>query len=298
MKSLRPCLIAAAFLFATLLLASCEEKIKNLPVSKVEGEKRIDPYHGSIWEHFSPEQVDFSKDFLELRNKQENVISSFIGYDFSSVWQTGDIGSRNGVLGQNYQRIQIHISAIKRNFTDSAIYFAQGKSKVNNNICDFKGEIKPIKLFLFDECDRPPDSTYKCGTLYAAYTFYEDSTQKHSGKFTGIVESSVFVDGIKKVILIDDTDEEDADGYWNNSFVGIWTDYKTNKAKKCIWGDYRLPFTTGVFDCGDGEMIVCDEYVKNGWQTYNHNPEYEYGTAEYTLGDSGKFELKDKWWKK
>jgi hypothetical protein len=314
MKSLKlPLIIVAAiFLLVALGLSIMTKNVKNQDMQhyqienpditkkehsdsniadSVEKEKsiRLDPYHKSIWEHFNPEQIDFSKEYLELGGKElKNAILQFIGYDFSSIWLTGDINSRNGVLGQNYQRIQIHISKITRSLTDSAVYLAEGKSKVNNNICNFKGEIKPIRLFFY-ECDIPPDSTSKCADLKAAYTFYEDSTEKHSGMFTGIVGSSVFVDSIKKTISLDET-FEDADGYFNNTFVGIWTSYKTKQSKKCIWGDYRLPFTRG-FDCGDGGMMVCSEYVKNGWQTFNDG-------SEFTEVDNDKWERKDKWWKK
>jgi len=259
----------------------------------------------SIWEHFNPEQIDFSKEYLELvSKKRKNVISQFIGYDFSSVWlSSGE--SRNGVLGQNYQRIQIHFSKITRSLTDSTVYLVEGKSKVNNNICNFKGEIKPIRLFFgkcegYDEDYASIDSTSKCGILKAEYTFYEDSTKNHSGIFTGVAASYVLVDSIKKTVSLDQTLGY-MDGYNNNTFVGIWTNYKTKQSKKCIWGDYRLPFTRD-FDCGAGEMEICDKYVKNGWQTFNLesieiNGVYKAISKEH-IEVNGKWELKDKWWKK
>ena len=267
------------------------------PIEKIESAPPDPYFNGHLHKYFNPEQIDFSKEFLELRSKwftgEEDAILQLINYDFSTVWLTDD-SQQNGVLGQNYQRIQIHFSAISRNLTDSTVYLAEGKSKVNSNICNLKGKIKPIKLFVY-ECDVPSDSSYRCGSLFAVYTFYEDSTKSHSGVFTGIAESSVYIDDVKMEILLDESMHV-ADGYSNNTFVGIWTNYKTKQSKKCIWGDYRLPFTFD-FDCGDGEMIVCDKYVKNGWQTYNYNREYG-GHPEYIETDNGKCELKDKWWRK
>jgi hypothetical protein len=300
MNIIRTLIITVLF----LSFLSCNRQVKSnsekqefsdsntLYSTEKEKSDYIDPYYnGHLCKNFNPEQIDFSKEYLELRNKwfskEENVLSQFINYDFSSIWLTEN-RQQNGVLGRNYQRIQFHFSTITRSLTDSSIYFVEGKSKVNNNICNFNVEIKLIKLFVMD-CEEWAEFNFKCGNVFARYTFYEDSTENHSGIFTGIVESCVYVDNIKKAVLLDES-FDGADGYWNNTFVGIWTNYKTKQSKKCIWGDYRLPFTFD-FDCGDGEMIVCDEYVKNGWQTYNNG-------SEYIQVNNDKWELKDKWWKK
>jgi hypothetical protein len=78
-----------------------------------------------------------------------------------------------------------------------------------------------------------------------------------------------------------------ADGYNNRTFVGTWISYSMKAVKKCIWGDYRLPFTFD-FDCGDGEMHVCEKYVQNGWTTFNSSEEYD------VTGDKAIL----KWWSK
>ena len=48
------------------------------------------------------------------------------------------------------------------------------------------------------------------------------------------------------------------------------------KTKKVNWGDYRIPGNTG-FDIGDGEFIIADKYLHNGWGNYklamNGDPE-------------------------
>ena len=191
---------------------------------------------------------------------------------------------QNGIIGLTYQRIQIHIDNVigKKNYPNT--YIINGKSKVNQNICNFSGELKMLTLF-YGECE---DTTLKkCGELFASYTFYEDSSQNHSGVFKGIMECSIYLDSTKTKMLLDETSAV-ADGYWNRIFIGTWTDNKSKQMKKCIWGDYRLPFTFD-FDCGDGEMHVCEKYEKNGWQTFNDGSEYK---------DVGKdkCEFKNKWW--
>jgi hypothetical protein len=101
------------------------------------------------------------------------------------------------------------------------------------------------------------------------------------------MECAVHLD--KSKMLLDES-MDIADGYWNRTFVGTWTEYKTQKSKKCIWGDYRLPFTFD-FDCGDGEMVICDKYVKNGWQTFNVG-------SEYVNTEDDKWVFRDTWWVK
>ncbi|MCF8295920.1 MAG: hypothetical protein K9J13_00125 [Saprospiraceae bacterium] len=254
-----------------------------------QGSDDIDPYYnGHLIKKYNPSQIDFSEEYLQLRMKlfanDTNKLEQTSKYDFSSIWLSGDF-EQNGVIGSNYHRIQFHIEHIIKNEKEPYSYLVWGKSKVNNNICDFKGEIKLLAVFLFETCDY---SEYKnCGELFANYIFYEDSSQNHCGVFKGVTECSIYLDKATKTMKVDES-LSFADGYWNRSFVGTWTDYKSNKSKKCIWGDYRLPFTFD-FDCGDGEMQVCHRYKNNGWQTFGDG-------SEYISSGNDKFEIKNKWW--
>ncbi|MBK7212753.1 MAG: hypothetical protein IPH88_05550 [Bacteroidales bacterium] len=249
----------------------------------------IDPYYnGHLKDKYDPAQVDFSSEYLKLQLKSfsnaENRLEEAADYDFSPVWFFGN-WHQNGVIGPKYQRIMFHIDLAVKSAVDPNSYLVSGKSRVKDNTCDFKGEIKLLKVFLFDSC---MESEYKnCGELFASYTFYEDSTQYHSGIFKGVTEAIIYLDKLANTVNIDESNGI-ADGYWNRSFVGTWTDYKTHLAQKCIWGDYRLPFTFD-FDGGDGEMHVCEKYINNGWQTFGDGSEViEVGKDMY--------EIKDKWW--
>jgi len=255
---------------------------------KPDDPAHFDPYYnGHLCENFNPEQIDFSREYLELETKQigktSNILPQILKYNFSHVWPTNN-SEQNGVLGRTYQRIRIHIDKVSTSKNRNT-YLITGASNVANNICRFKGTIKLIQAYLNDSCD---NSTYlKCGDLFAEYAFYEDSLQNHSGIFKGITECMFHIDNTGQYVLLDES-MDGADGYWNRSFVGTWTEYKTGITKKCIWGDYRLPFTFD-FDCGDGEMIVCDKYKKNGWQTFGD------GSELISVGKN-KWELKNKWW--
>ena len=253
---------------------------------KPDDPAHFDPYYnGHLCENFNPEQIDFSKEYFELETKgylnNAGKLQRTSKCDFSPIWPTGE---QNGVLGRNYQRIRVHIDKVSVS-KNRDTYIVTGKSNVRNSICRFKGTIKLLKVFLNDSCDYSEHKT--CGDLFAEYLFYEDSNQNHSGVFKGITECSFYIDSTGKYAYVDESMSE-ADGYWNRSFVGTWTEYKTGITKKCIWGDYRLPFTFD-FDCGDGEMMVRDKYKKNGWQTFGD------GSEIISVGRD-KWELKNKWW--
>ncbi len=58
------------------------------------------------------------------------------------------------------------------------------------------------------------------------------------------------------------------------------------------WGDYRIPGNTG-FDIGDGEFMIADKYVNNGWQNYKtarNDPE------NVATKNAEQAEVKE-WWK-
>lgn len=54
----------------------------------------------------------------------------------------------------------------------------------------------------------------------------------------------------------------------NRTYVGIWQSYgDPTVVKRCIWGDYRLPFSFD-FDIGDGEMGINPKYISPEWESY------------------------------
>jgi len=277
-------------LSVVLLLTVCAKEDKQTSTHQEGDSNKV----------YSPPQTGINKEYLDSRlqdddlSGRKNELPQSLNYDYSSIWVT-DNSTQNGVIGTNYQRIEMYIGKVTKSKDRADTYLVTGKSKVNKNICDFSGEIKLIKLF-FKDCydDSDPDERPKhtklpkCAVLFAEYVFHEDGTQNHTGVFNGITECSVRADKTKMLL---DESMDFADGYSNRTFVGTWTDYKTKNSKRCIWGDYRLPFTPG-FDCGDGEMIICEEYVKYGWQPYQDGSEREWDER------TKMYERKNKWWLK
>jgi hypothetical protein len=269
----------------TTVRGYCDSNWCKLPK---EHEAHFDPYYnGHLCENFDPEQTDFSKEYLELRTRHrgENTLQHLVGYDLSAIWMTVD-NQQNGVIGLDCKRIRIFITKVTRDAKDNLMYRVTGKSNVNGNICDFSGQIKLLKAFASTPGEESEHE--HSGNLFAEYNFNEDKTQKGVGSFTGVFECFYYLDKKNRKGFLDKSSDI-ADGYFNRTYVGTWTSFSTKAVKKCIWGDYRLPFTFD-FDCGDGEMHVCDKYVQNGWTTFNGGAEYDF------VND--KAVLKDKWWLK
>lgn len=249
----------------------------------------FDPYYnGHLCENFDSKQADFSTEYFHLQTKEISKISidktdQLAGYtfDISNLFNTGEF-HQNGVIGTEYSRIKIHISNTER-INNKHEFIITGKSNVSGNICDFRGKLEILKIF---EITVNPDFEGQA-SLFAKYEFLEDSTQNHVGIFKGTFECSVKIDHYAKTIKLDKS-FIDADGYYNRSYVGTWTGYEDKTTKKCIWGDYRLPFTFD-FDGGDGEMMINDKYINNGWKSFSNGSEYDYS--------SGNPELINKWWK-
>ncbi len=249
------------------IIISESEKPKIKTISKYE----IDPYHYSqLSENYNEQQIDFSKEFLKIginnsKKVYSEITNDIIKYSLDyNIFKTGD-NFQNGIIGENYKRIKVYIKYSKR--IENLDFLLVGKSNVLGNINSFEGKMKILSIF---ECKNDCDYEGQ-GTLYGEYELKEFANEKHSGIFKGTFECEIRINHKKRVIEFSDAFES-ADGYSNRTYVGTWKSYKTGKSKKCIWGDYRLPFTFD-FDQGDGEMMINKKYINNGWKSFNNHSE-------------------------
>lgn len=200
---------------------------------------------------------------------QTNELENFLKFDFSELWLNTENNLVYGILGDDFQRIQIKLVSISKNSNNPNEYFVYGKSKVKENICDFVGKIIILKIqeskrIHFGVDDEFINSGIKTqGLLTAKYEFFENKLQSHSGFFTGNLETKWFLDKEDKMQY--DNINMHADGYFNNAFVGSWKMYDSKLEKKCHWGDYRVPSVECGFDIGSGEFSVAEKYHKKGW---------------------------------
>lgn len=247
-------------------------------------------YNHHLCENFNPEQIDFSNEYYNLQTKihhnDKNLLNKFLKYDLSKIWLSRNL-EQNGVLGADYERIHFYIDTVYKSNKDNKTYIVIGKSKVKDNICDFKGEIKIISFFnnIYSEAS----TKFKRGDLFASYIFYEDSTKYHSGIFEGITQCYIYIDENNKKVNLDNS-FWGVNKYRNRSFVGIWKIYSNKLKMKCIWGDGILPFTFDFY-LNDNSVGINKKYFVNGWQTSRDEDEYIKIT-------SWVWETKDKWWLK
>lgn len=200
---------------------------------------------------------------------EKNEIEEYSKYDFSSLWLKTENKFVYGIIGVDYQRILIKFIFVERTLNNPNEYLVYGKSSDKSSVCDFIGKITITKIQKLKNENFGVDDEYRNfgiksqGLLIAKYEFFENKEQNHSGQFQGNLQLEWYLDKDEK-IRYNDIDLN-ADGYFNNAFVGIWKMYNSNIEKICNWGDYRVPYVKCDFDIGAGELSISEKYLMNGW---------------------------------
>ncbi len=166
-----------------------------------------------------------------------------------------------GMIGDDIQRMEIVFLSTKRMSKNE--YEVIGKSKVKNNICDFKGVIEVLsveKSEIEGKSDESPNIVD--GKITGKYHFLEDKSQPGTGSFDGVFEIYWAYDDNDTIGL--------ADIWYTQSdytivFDGSWKSYQTGKIKKACWSDYKACFPDD-FNRSDGPDLIPDEkYRSKGW---------------------------------
>jgi len=212
-------------------------------------------------------------------------------FDVSPLWTSTENRYVFGFIGDNYRRIRIKILSAKKDSIEHGTYHIVGKSEVGRNICDFSGAIKVTSIEVFDRKHFGVDESYKDreildeGRIKGKYFLSEDRLQSHTGIFQGTFTTDWYVDSAG--LLRYDDIEQEADGFCNNQFIGIWKEYNSKVSKICNWGDYRIPGSRKL-DQGAGEFSPRDEYLKFGWESYRN--------AEFGNDSTAMREESREWW--
>ncbi|MEJ2105645.1 MAG: hypothetical protein P8X47_13885, partial [Ignavibacteriaceae bacterium] len=231
------------------------------------------------------DRVDYSKKWFSenynLSVPNKDILSDIKSQDISHIWMKTLNKTTNGVFGKNYRRIEFvfeNVSKVKNNDE----YIVNGKDRMKGKICSFTGNLNVTHAIKYDERDIDLSII-----ILGEYELIEIANTLETGKFMGIFCTYCYYDTVNQRLELDDRWSV-ADGYMNNTFVGIWRDLKNGYDYKCIWGDHRLPYT-GDFDVGTGEFAPNDKYLKYGWENY---------TKAYLGGDKKALEIENiKWWK-
>jgi len=198
-----------------------------------------------------------------------NILNNLNNQDFSEIWMKTNDELIFGIIGKEHQRILIKFLTVEKNINNPSEYFISGKTNVKDNICDFVGKITLQNIQEIISENYGVDDEYKNskiklqGLITAKYEFFENKKQKHSGYFSGTMQSLFYIDENDQIQYNDISIV--SDGYFNNSFVGKWKMYNSDLEKICNWGDYRVPNSNCDFDIGIGEFNVSEKYWKKGW---------------------------------
>lgn len=170
-----------------------------------------------------------------------------------------------GTIEDDNQRIEIRFLEISQNPDISSQYMVEGKSRVHDNVCDFKGVMTIEKIMHLDEPNGDCESDLSEGIIYGTYEFNENPNQNHVGIFKG--QFKTMFDRKKNLFVINQSvfGQEDF-----NSFVGIWMAYNKSEKKYCAWGSKLAPSKQeNLFKHYDNEFYLFNvKYMSKGWKSY------------------------------
>ena len=172
-----------------------------------------------------------------------------------------------GFIGAHKKRLKIAFTVQKQ---ENRTYIMKGSTTVDKNKRTFEGHIVIDTLYAFALPSYGLDDEYKRkvkeeGIIVATYELKKDPKQSATGVFKGKLFIKWYVNQ-KNQFLYDDI-EDYSDTYFNNSFLGTWTSYKTSKSKPCNWGLHRIP-CAGDLDYGAAEFSPNEKYYPYGWKDY------------------------------
>lgn len=198
------------------------------------------------------------------------IITYLENNDVGFLWQ-GSISQdeRIGFIGEEYERIRIHFNSVIRNYDNPFEYFIYGKSKVQDNVCEFQGSLIITEVsYLKDEKYPETNTAYIAGD----YVLVEDPACLHSGIFRGDFISFVYL-GEDLTLYYNDLDTE-SPSFSNNLFTGEWFHYESDLIQVCNWGDKRIPGAADL-DIGRLSFKPSFRFYKNGWENYEEEEQAE-----------------------
>ena len=211
-------------------------------------------------------------------------------YDLSALFKTDSIYGSNGVFGDDYGRLQIVLTSVKRDSLNPKIYHVTGASRHMKNVTPFTGTIRLVIVYEYpgnfetyrenaDEIEAKihPGEPVRVYTITNGnFEFLEDSTRKFSGMFSG--NFMLKFHRHENDRLVNDLRDWENIRYSNNIFRGTWKPYNSTKPFAVAWAEGRIPVPDGI-DVGINDFEICTKYKRNGWQKntageFIDNPEY------------------------
>jgi hypothetical protein len=219
---------------------------------------------------YGQSDIEVYKDLMDIDEEivvKKINLEQMKNHDLSNLWMIERQESIHGFIGKKYRRLRIRFISVIKDMNNPTDYLVYGKTKVNNNLCEFQGKIKIDNSFAISD-------NSKYGVLVGRYKFFENSSLEHSGCFEGRFATFWYIDANEKVQYNDKWSVSAM--YNNNQFAGSWTDYITNNKLVANWGESRI-LISGDLDVGTSEFIPDEKYRKNGWETFLKSDSVEKG---------------------
>ncbi len=206
--------------------------------------------------------TSYSQDWYE--DLYHETTEKSIDENYQNIWLSR---TYQGIIGSKYQRIEVRFLTIKKNTENPHIYEVSGKTKVNNNICDFNGKLIVEKIkTLKDSNDYGDSPEISTGMLWGKYILNENPSQNHVGIFEGkfYAKYDLSETGIAEAF---------SDLYYDNynlTFQGTWQEYNSTDSKRCNWG-WNIPPESEhhLFnEYENGTYIINQQYLDKGWRSY------------------------------
>jgi hypothetical protein len=200
-----------------------------------------------------------------------------------------------GMIGDEKRKMGIAFLTIVRG-ADDKLWEVTGKSKVRDNICDFRGimEVQSAKVDVstYDGTD------FFYGTITGKYLFEEDRNQSGTGVFEGTFE--IEWNNVNLSTYLTSIAHGEVEFEVGATFTGTWKSYRTGAIRKACWGN--LPECKPCCVNDGQELWIAEEYRSTGWALEIDWDKYlsenwDYDSATEKIKEHPEYLGWFEWWK-
>jgi hypothetical protein len=222
------------------------------------------------------------------RTKFENLEISVLANknNFSKYFDSIQTLKMYGIIGNEFERIKVHIESVEKVKSSDLIYKISGKTKVNKNISKFEGELLLQNMYEFKE----KITGHGLVICKFAAEFTEEGIGQHKGKFIG--NYYLILSKIMDVITYPKVTPQFMK---NHTFSGKWISNDKKLENYVYWGeDYLFEELQDVFYGITNSQEIDESLFEDSWKTYFDA--YSLNLPKHIRDESLKIE-EEVWWK-
>jgi hypothetical protein len=199
-----------------------------------------------------------------------------------------------GMIGDENRKMGIALLSLVR--TDDKLYEVTGKSKVRDNICDFRGVMEvqsaEVGITTYDSTE------YFAGRIAGKYLFEEDRNQASTGVFEGTFE--ILWNNENLPTYFTSIAHGEVEFNVGATFTGTWKSYRTGASRKACWSNLWVCKPCCI---NDGQELWVDESNRSsGWaleidrdKYLRENWDWKYATEK--IKEHPEYLGWHEWWK-